>query len=241
LEPERRPRGRIERAGARIITALVSILIVSVLVLTARAVRWNELFAAIRGDAGSLPKTKVASKVNRPSREKTGANHPAEGVLASAKTAEGSKEKKDGPVESVRAMPQRIEELTPIDEQPQAQEAKLSPATARVDSPSPSSGSGSSANSKAEIFADGPHASRADAKSSEGYGLVTINSPVQAKIYINGQFSGTTPRTVRMNTGDYLIKLTADGYEDWTRRVQLKNKQQVGVAALMKKRAAPKD
>src|SRR5262249_25683778 len=82
---------------------------------------------------------------------------------------------------------------------------------------------------------------RISAKSGNEGGLVVINSDVPAKLYIDGQFSGTTPRTVRMNAGDLQIRLIADGYDDWTRRIKLKNRQQLGITASMKKKDAQKN
>ncbi|MCI0664731.1 MAG: PEGA domain-containing protein [Acidobacteria bacterium] len=74
-----------------------------------------------------------------------------------------------------------------------------------------------------------------------GAGVVAINSYTQARIYINGQFSGTTPRTIRLSAGDHQIRLTADGYDDWTRRIRLKTKQQLGIMASMKRKGPAKN
>lgn len=68
---------------------------------------------------------------------------------------------------------------------------------------------------------------------SNNIGLVTLNSYTRARIYINGQFSGTTPRTVRLLAGEHTILLLADGYEDWTRKIRLDGRQQMGLMASM--------
>jgi hypothetical protein len=75
-----------------------------------------------------------------------------------------------------------------------------------------------------------------DAKSAGETGFVSVNSYTPARIYVDGQFSGVTPRTIRLTAGDHQIRLIADGYEDWTRRVRLKARQQVGIMASMKKK-----
>ncbi len=70
-------------------------------------------------------------------------------------------------------------------------------------------------------------------------GLLTIKSYVPARIYINGQYSGVTPRTVKLLAGEHTIILMAEGYEDWTRKIQVKGRQQVGLLASLRPRVAP--
>ncbi|MFN0122683.1 MAG: PEGA domain-containing protein [Blastocatellia bacterium] len=67
-------------------------------------------------------------------------------------------------------------------------------------------------------------------------GSVSINSYSRAYIYIDGQFSGATPRVVRLLAGDHVITLRADGFDDWTRKVSLHGRQQVGLMASMSRR-----
>ena len=64
-------------------------------------------------------------------------------------------------------------------------------------------------------------------------GLVSINSPVPARVYIDGQYSGVTPRSVHLLVGEHSLRLVADGYQEWTRRIRVRNRQQVGVIAAM--------
>jgi hypothetical protein len=70
-------------------------------------------------------------------------------------------------------------------------------------------------------------------------GLLTIKSYVPARIYINGQYSGVTPRTVKLLVGEHTITLMAEGYEDWTRKIQVKGRQQVGLLASLRPRVPP--
>jgi len=67
-------------------------------------------------------------------------------------------------------------------------------------------------------------------------GLLTIKSDTRARIYINGQFSGVTPRTIRLLVGEHTITLTADGCEDWSRKIQLQGRQQLYIVAPLNKK-----
>ena len=73
------------------------------------------------------------------------------------------------------------------------------------------------------------------ADSSQEEALLSINSIVTAKIYIDGQYSGATPTTVRLTAGDHQVRLIADGYDEWTRRVKLKSRRQTAIMASMRR------
>lgn len=73
---------------------------------------------------------------------------------------------------------------------------------------------------------------------TDGTGLLTLKSYTLARIYIDGQFSGVTPRTVKLLAGEHTISLMADGYEEWRRTVQLRGREQAGVLASMSRKAA---
>lgn len=76
----------------------------------------------------------------------------------------------------------------------------------------------------------------AEAALAPNIGLVSIKSYTRARVYIDGQFSGYTPRSVKLTTGEHSVTLLADGYEEWNRKLRLKGSQQVGImAALVKK------
>ena len=64
-------------------------------------------------------------------------------------------------------------------------------------------------------------------------GLVTINSYIPARIYIDGQFSGITPRAVKLVAGDHQISLMAEGYREYSRKVTVDGHQQIGMVASM--------
>jgi len=208
-EVETPPRGRFERAGVRVLNALVWISIIAALILTGRAVQWNELFAAVRGYTDVSEKSETDSKVKRGSRIRSDEGHP---------DSKAPKSQKPRP----SAEPVRIESA-PV-----------------VDPPDSTSKSAGPPTPPTTVDAH-PDIERGGAKNGNETGLVSINSHTSARIYINGQFSGVTPRTIKLAAGDHQIRLIADGYEDWLRRVRLKTKQQVEVMASMKKKGVQKD
>jgi hypothetical protein len=65
--------------------------------------------------------------------------------------------------------------------------------------------------------------------------LLTIKSYVPARIYIDGAFSGVTPRAVKLLAGEHTVTLVADGYQEWTRKVRLSGQQQTGMLVSLKK------
>lgn len=241
-EIERPPRGRFERAGARVLEAMVWMLIIAALVLTGRAVQWNEIFAAIRGYTDVSEKSGTDSKVKRASRTRSDEDRPDKAPMV-AKTAEVSRQEKKDAVESVRAMPQKIEELPSVEDHPQSQKPGLPAAPVRVENAPVVTAPDSTSKSAIRSASVDAHRGieQVDAKKSGDTGLVVINSYTPARIYINGQFSGITPRTIKLTPGDHQIRLIADGYADWTRRVRLETKQQIEVMASMKKKGAQKD
>lgn len=66
-------------------------------------------------------------------------------------------------------------------------------------------------------------------------GLLTIKSYVPARIYIDGAYSGVTPRSVKLIAGEHTVTLVADGFQEWTRKVKLNGKEQAGILASLKK------
>jgi len=241
-EVERPQRGKIERVGVRVLKALLAIFIVGALVLMARMVQWKQLFDSIRGNTDASAEISPGSKSERASRARASAARPADGSLAPVRTKDAARAEKSQAVESVRALPQKIEELPSADDQPQAPKPKP-PAKAAEEPSTAVAESVSTPKSAAEPVRDGVQlgVEQIDAKSSGETGQVTINSYTPARIYVNGQFSGITPRTIRLTAGDHQIRLMADGHEDWTRRVRLKARQQVGIMASMKKKSPQKD
>jgi hypothetical protein len=113
-------------------------------------------------------------------------------------------------VESVRSLSSRLEEL---------------PARGKIDL---ADGSPSSLPQEAGIFIE-----QVDTSPTSSSGLLTIKSQAPSRIYIDGQYSGMTPRTVHLLAGEYQVRLVADGYLEWTSRVTVRQQEQVGVVAAM--------
>ncbi len=67
-------------------------------------------------------------------------------------------------------------------------------------------------------------------------GLVTIKSYVPARVYIDGVYSGSTPRSVKLLAGEHTISLLANGYHEYSRKVKVSGQQQVGILASMSKK-----
>ncbi len=239
LDEEKPRRGKIERVGARVLNVVAGIFIIGVLVLMGRAVQWKELFNAIRGDTG-VSADATSPKAERASRTRAPAAQRGDSSPTPAKTAASVRPGKSPAVESVRAMQQKIEELPAVEEQPQAPVPKPPASPAKVENSPPASASESASipRSTAKPVVNDVRlgVEQIDAKTAGETGMVAINSYAPARIYVDGQFSGTTPRTIRLTAGDHQIRLIADGYEDWTRRIRLKSRQQVGIMASMKKK-----
>lgn len=89
-----------------------------------------------------------------------------------------------------------------------------------------------SARTGAEIAPD-VEIQQVEAAPTERTGIVSINCQVPARIYINGQYSGTTPRAVHLNAGEYQIRLVSEGYLEWNSKVRVRDRQQMGVLASM--------
>lgn len=67
-------------------------------------------------------------------------------------------------------------------------------------------------------------------------GLVTIKSYVPARVYIDGVYSGATPRSVKLLAGEHTISLLADGYHEYSRKIKVNGQQQLGILASMSKK-----
>lgn len=67
-------------------------------------------------------------------------------------------------------------------------------------------------------------------------GLVTIKSYVPARVYIDGVYSGATPRSVKLLAGEHTISLLAEGYHEYSRKIKVNGQQQLGILASMSKK-----
>ena len=68
------------------------------------------------------------------------------------------------------------------------------------------------------------------------YGTIYIRStPSGAKIYINGKYQEKTPTSVKLEPGDYHIRLSKHGYENWYDTVFLKERSKRSIRATLDK------
>lgn len=76
---------------------------------------------------------------------------------------------------------------------------------------------------------------QSEAATNRNTGSLTLKCGTHAKIYLDGQFSGFTPQTVRLAPGMHKVSVLADGYEEWNRKIRLKAGQQISLKASLKK------
>lgn len=204
-------RQSLDRVGANLINLLIVLALIGGSVLVARQIDWKELIALFRD-----PGAGVRSQEPGRRRNNTG--------TAGRRAKEVSESTGAASVESVRELPQKIEELPAPDEVPGPAQP---PPPKKQDGAEPSSRE----SPEAALTVDPTEIESRDGRQ----GFVTIRSYTSARIYVDGQYSGTTPKTVKLSSGEHQIRLIADGYEDWTRNVRLKSRQQIGIIASMKK------
>lgn len=70
-----------------------------------------------------------------------------------------------------------------------------------------------------------------EAPPTDRTGIVTIKSQAPARVYIDGQYSGVTPRTVNLNAGAHQVRLVSDGYLEWNNQIQVRSREKTGVVA----------
>lgn len=218
--------------------ATIGVFVVGSIVM-AVAIDWQDLFRLLHVTPASTGE--VAVRSNGRSGGRAGGQQPRAGQPE----REGDESRSTGeaaspsptPAESVRDLARKVDELPAPSgvngtggsenrqDAGQAVNSQASPAESTTPSLPPPvlRASGSSA---IEIEWTEPPAG---AKT----GLVSINSYVPARVYIDGQYSGVTPRSVHLLVGDHSLRLVADGYQEWTRRIRVRNRQQVGVIAAM--------
>jgi hypothetical protein len=78
-----------------------------------------------------------------------------------------------------------------------------------------------------------------EAMLSQDAGLLNIQSRTRAKVYIDGHFSGYTPSSLKLLTGEHRISLMVDGYEEWRRDIRVKSNQQIEIKASLTKIVKP--
>ncbi len=61
-------------------------------------------------------------------------------------------------------------------------------------------------------------ASKESAKDAAGTVSLTTN-PDGAEVYVDDQFYGNSPATLRLKPGKHTIRVKASGYKDWSREI----------------------
>lgn len=64
--------------------------------------------------------------------------------------------------------------------------------------------------------------------------LEIYSTPSEAKVYINGEYKGVTPLSLKLELGTYTIKLTKKDYEDYTTTVTLSTGETKSISATLK-------
>ena len=135
------------------------------------------------------------------------ANAPAEEPEAGAEEADAPAEETDAPA---------VEPEAPAEE-PEA------PAEEPEASPEESDAGTEEANAPAK---------EADAPPEEAEGRLQFNSPMPgAQVYINNQLIGTTPMKTTLPPGPHTIRITADGFDPFVRRVDVEANQNQSINA----------
>ena len=67
--------------------------------------------------------------------------------------------------------------------------------------------------------------------------LLDIKSePNNAEIEIDGVFAGTTPRTKRLDPGEYKIKITRNGYKSWEKKIKVEAEEEFPLSVQLEKK-----
>ena len=78
-------------------------------------------------------------------------------------------------------------------------------------------------------------ASRSDVPSNMAV-LDISSEPRDAEIEIDGMFAGTTPRTKRLNPGEYKIKISRNGYKNWERKITVEAEEEFPLSVQLEKK-----
>ncbi|MCI0666215.1 MAG: PEGA domain-containing protein, partial [Acidobacteria bacterium] len=210
-------------------------------VLIIRGINWREVVSGIKESVDATPVEKVAQKT-RAVLSGGRRSGPAKSV-SEIKTLETSS------VESVRVVLRKVLELPSLDALSKSPTLSPMPVTdevPRIFSVTENDSTDQLLPPPSEVYtltSSNPEIVTGieliDEKQKKMAGFVSVNSLAPARIYVDGEFSGVTPRTIKLTPGDHQIWLIANGYEDWMRRVRLKSKQQVNIVAWLKKKPKP--
>ena len=195
--------------------SLTAVFVVGSLVMI-RLIDWGGLMALIHQEPPSLIASVEEERASQPSSRRNRRGDSRKSLLAAGENSSQGVPGEPAEAESVRAMSGRLEEL---------------PAPQAIDVAN-ESGSGSR-RPLPSLDESGVLIEQTDPPPTDSTGLLTISAYAPARIYIDGQYSGVTPRTVHLLAGDHQVRLVADGYVEWSSRVSVKKHQQMGMLASM--------
>jgi len=66
--------------------------------------------------------------------------------------------------------------------------------------------------------------------------LTIESAPAAARIYIDGSFSGSSPRSFRLSPGEHIILIIHDGYNSWERKLSLPEGKTAALKAEMSRK-----
>jgi len=78
-------------------------------------------------------------------------------------------------------------------------------------------------------------ASRSDVPSNMAV-LDISSEPRDAEIEIDGMFAGTTPRTKRLDPGEYKIKISRNGYKSWEKKIKVEAEEEFPLSVQLEKK-----
>jgi len=62
------------------------------------------------------------------------------------------------------------------------------------------------------------------------------SEPKDAEIEIDGVFAGTTPRTKRLNPGEYKIKISRNGYKNWEKKIKVEAEEEFPLSVQLERK-----
>jgi len=60
-------------------------------------------------------------------------------------------------------------------------------------------------------------------------------TPDGADVYVDGQFNGNSPATLKLKAGKHTIRVSTAGYQDWTREITTDAGSSAHLAATLQK------
>lgn len=75
-----------------------------------------------------------------------------------------------------------------------------------------------------------------NAPSADAVGTVSLSTtPDGADVYVDGQFNGNSPATLKLKPGKHTIRVSATGYQEWTREITTDAGSTAHLAATLQK------